>query len=413
MSSFYRVVEHTVNACHTREHVAATAHGDSDTPKLAVKQYIPLDNPNPQPGDVTIIGAHANGFPKELYEPLWDEVYQRSAQNGLRIRSIWIADVWNQGQSGVINERILGNDPSWSDHARDLMNLINQKQDSIPHPIVGIGHSMGGTQLSLLSLNHPRLLRSLVLIDPVIQAPNGSIPPAVASTPRRDIWPSREAAAERFRGSKFFQSWDPRVLDLWIKHGLRQAPTELYPSEGSEPDDRVTLMTSKHQELFMFLRPTYRGIPGEEYRDQDPVADEEYPGYPFYRPEPLQVFRRLPEVRPSTLYVFGDKSELSPLEQREAKMARTGTGVGGSGGAAAGRVKEVVLNCGHLVAMEKVQECAESITAFLGSEMARWRLEKEEFERFWNGKTRREQITIDEHWADSVKPLGPAGKVKL
>jgi hypothetical protein len=64
MSSFYRVVEHTVNACHTREHVAATAHGDSDTPKLAVKQYIPLDNPDPQPGDVTIIGAHANGFPK-------------------------------------------------------------------------------------------------------------------------------------------------------------------------------------------------------------------------------------------------------------------------------------------------------------------------------------------------------------
>lgn len=31
---------------------------------MAVKQYIPLDNPNPQPGDVTILGAHANGFPK-------------------------------------------------------------------------------------------------------------------------------------------------------------------------------------------------------------------------------------------------------------------------------------------------------------------------------------------------------------
>jgi hypothetical protein len=31
---------------------------------LAVKQYIPLDNPNPQPGDVTILAAHANGFPK-------------------------------------------------------------------------------------------------------------------------------------------------------------------------------------------------------------------------------------------------------------------------------------------------------------------------------------------------------------
>lgn len=32
--------------------------------RLAVKQYTPLENLSPQPGDVTIIGAHANGFPK-------------------------------------------------------------------------------------------------------------------------------------------------------------------------------------------------------------------------------------------------------------------------------------------------------------------------------------------------------------
>ncbi len=31
---------------------------------LAVKQYIPKSNPNPRPGDVTIIAAHANGFVK-------------------------------------------------------------------------------------------------------------------------------------------------------------------------------------------------------------------------------------------------------------------------------------------------------------------------------------------------------------
>jgi len=64
MASSFRVVEHTVTGCHTREYVAATANGDADTPRLAVKQYIPLDNPTPKPGDVTIIGAHANGFPK-------------------------------------------------------------------------------------------------------------------------------------------------------------------------------------------------------------------------------------------------------------------------------------------------------------------------------------------------------------
>lgn len=60
----YRVVEHTVDCSHTRQYLASTANGDHDIPKLAVKQYIPHDNTNPRPGDVTIVGAHANGFPK-------------------------------------------------------------------------------------------------------------------------------------------------------------------------------------------------------------------------------------------------------------------------------------------------------------------------------------------------------------
>lgn len=128
-STYFRKVHHTINCAHTREYIAATANGDLDQPKLAVVQYIPVDNPNPQPGDVTFIATHANGFPKvsirlassilswtnnvalqELYEPLWDEIHRRSAKNKIRIRSIWIADVWNQGDSGVINESILGND---------------------------------------------------------------------------------------------------------------------------------------------------------------------------------------------------------------------------------------------------------------------------------------------------------------
>jgi hypothetical protein len=33
-----------------------------------------------------------------------------SKSEGFRIRGIWMADVANQGQSGVINEGLLGND---------------------------------------------------------------------------------------------------------------------------------------------------------------------------------------------------------------------------------------------------------------------------------------------------------------
>ena len=47
-----------------REYPLATADGQEDTLHLAIKQYTPLDNLSPQKGDVTIIAAHANGFPK-------------------------------------------------------------------------------------------------------------------------------------------------------------------------------------------------------------------------------------------------------------------------------------------------------------------------------------------------------------
>jgi hypothetical protein len=110
MASRFKIVQHVVEGQHTREYAHATANDDSDIPRLAVKQYIPLDNLDPQPGDVTIIAAHANGVPKELYEPLWEDILERSQKHNFRIRGIWMADYWNHGESGILNEKITGND---------------------------------------------------------------------------------------------------------------------------------------------------------------------------------------------------------------------------------------------------------------------------------------------------------------
>jgi hypothetical protein len=145
--SGFKVVEHKIPAQHIREYSHATASSQEDQLFLHVKQYIPHSNPHPQPGDVTIIGAHANAFPKEIYEPLWDDLLAQSSSQGWRIRGIWMADVAHQGQSSILNEQLLGNEPSWFDHVRDLLYFINQKRDEMPRPIVGIGHSMGGNQL--------------------------------------------------------------------------------------------------------------------------------------------------------------------------------------------------------------------------------------------------------------------------
>ena len=263
-----------------------------------------------------------------------------------------------------------------------------------------------------MSFWHPRLFDSLVLLDPVIQIPNPSIATAMLSTRRRDVWQTRDEAESSFRRNKAFQAWDPRTLDLWIQHGLRDIPTELYPAEGSSSDNRVTLATSKHQELFNYLRPTYKPRNWETFNDVDPAQNTEYPGYLFYRPEPAQIFRRLPELRPNVQYVFGKHSGFSSPAREEEKMATTGAGIGGSGGCAAGRVRDVILDCGHLVAMEKVQESADAIAAFLGEELEEWSRKRREFQAHRAGTPRREQITIDEEWAEKVN-FDPAGSAKL
>jgi pimeloyl-ACP methyl ester carboxylesterase len=402
-SSLFRVVDHTVECQHVREYPGATLSGEDEVLHLAVKQYIPKDNPNPQPGDVTILGAHANGFPKELYEPLWEEILTRANADGFRIRSIWIADVAQQGHSGVLNEDLIGDDPSWNDHPRDLLHLINVMK--MPRPIVGIGHSMGGNHLCQVAYIHPRLMTTLILIDPVIQLiastpPESGPSPAQMSTFRRDVWLSREEAAASFKKSPFYKSWDPRVLDVWIKYGLRELPTPIHPEQdATAATKQVTLTCTKHQEVFTFLRPNKEayGVDGKPANRQTHPDINPLQGVlsPFYRPEPPQVFLRLPELRPSVFYVFGGKSDVGPAVAIRDKMVRTGVGAGGSGGAKEGRVKQVTFDdIGHLIAMEVPGRTADHIVPWLGSEVKRWKEQEAAFKKDWMRKSVHEKRTI-------------------
>lgn len=418
--SIFRVKEHTIPCQYVREYPGATLEDQEDDLVLHVKQYTPVDQSYSQPGAITIIGAHANGFPKELYEPLWDDLYRALRVQGQAIRSIWIADVAQQGMSGVLNEEKLGNDPSWLDHSRDLLHMINHFRKEISRPLVGIGHSMGGNQLVNMAYIHPRLLTSLVLIDPVIRSAvdaagdQFSTSQPQASTFRRDDWSSRAEAASSLKKSKFYQSWDPRVLDLWIKFGLRSLPTAIYPKandgfgRSENNDDPVTLTTTKHQEVFTFLRPNFDGrdatgkpiLNRRTHPDLDVRAADTYP---FYRPEAAAVFNDLPRLRPSALYIFGGQSALSTPDLRKQKMERTGTGLGGSGGAEAGRVKELIFeDVGHLIPMEAVGRCAAAAGEWLASDLKRWRGEEAEFKRDWDAKERRAKYTISEEWKKNI-----------
>ena len=239
------------------------------------------------------------------------------------------------------------------------------------------------------------------------------------STFRRDHWPSRQVATTLFKSSKFYQAWDPRVLEKWLEYGLRDLPTSLYPDPmiNNYSAKPVTLTTTKHQEVFSFYRPVY----SPRSTDENPKEREErlidldtsIPGvYHFYRPEMVHVYNNLPFLRPSVLFIFGGKSEVSPARRQKAIVGLTGTGLGGSGGAKAGRVKaEVFEDAGHLIAMEHVQRTADTIGSWFGTEMERWRENEKKQQALWDGKTIREKSTISDMWKEKIG--GPPRKPEL
>ena len=247
------------------------------------------------------------------------------------------------------------------------------------------------------------------MVDPIIQSDIGVHKVfARLSTNRRDTWPSRAAAASKFESNKFYQQWDPQVLQKWIHFGLRDLPSEQYPQipqVSDSGDVPVTLTTTTAQEVYLYLRAFYKDDrllqdDGNILQDFDPADVEEC--FALGRPEMLHLYRRLPEIKPSVLYIFGKTSEASPEVNRSSKMELTGTGPGGSGGVGRGRVQEAVLDCGHLVGFEKPGQCAETSVEFIDTELARWDSEERRRSERWNSMSRRERVDINDLWRDHL-----------
>ncbi|KAL6897022.1 Alpha/beta hydrolase family domain-containing protein [Trichoderma evansii] len=418
-SSVFDIQEHTIQASHIREYSRATANSQDDALLLHVKQYTPKHGGPPRNGDITIIGAHANGFPKEIYEPLYEEFLKELEKQGLRLRAIWIADAAHQGQSGILNAAKLGNDPSWLDYSRDIAHLINTIRP--PRPIIAMGHSFGANALTNVALMHPRLFTGFVMLDPVISRftapPKKQLPsspevyasPASLSVMRRDTWSSRDAARKAFLSKEFYRAWDPRVLDLFVQYGLHDDAVNKDAQSQSQPPVRLT--TTKHQEVFTFIRPLWPALDPSTNLITNPSLAPDHdlePGtpaaMPIYRPEGNNTAARLPHLRPPVLYIFGGQSNVSPPHLIQEKLDTTGVGVGGSGGVKAGRVKHVIYpDNGHLVPLEKPLLCAKAAAEWTKTEIDRWWEEEKAYEE-WTKKSLEEKSTIDDEMRRRIAP---------
>lgn len=296
--------------------------------------------------------------------------------------------------------------------------MVNHFRKEMPRPIVGMGHSFGANIMVNLALLHPRLLQHLVLMDAVltrsvVRGATVGFEPMRLSSVRRDVWASREEAEASFRRNKFYQTWDPRVLDAWIKYGIRETPTKLYPEPG-----KATLTTTKHMEVFTYYRPVAQayGKDGKRYLDPQKLPDIDdhlvrFPNLPFYRAEGNLTVYRLPALRPSVLWIYGGTSDISTPEAKQEKRDLTGVGAGGSGGVKAGRVEDVTVEgFGHLVPLEATTRCAELAATSIVPSIERWRQEEAEY-RAWAKKSDVEKQVISDEFRKWIGPLKPKEKL--
>lgn len=167
-----------------------------------------------QRGRTSLLLAHATGF----HARCWDQIIRR-----LDGRHIVAVDQRGHGRSG-------GSLPlHWSAFGADLAAFVGALD---LHDLVGLGHSMGGHALAEAAALAPARFVRLLLIDPVIVAPElyntpgtwtGRLEGQHPTAKRRKHWSSWQEMFERFTGRSPFDTWDRAVLQDYCRFGLLPA----------------------------------------------------------------------------------------------------------------------------------------------------------------------------------------------
>ncbi len=99
---------------------------------------------------------HANGYPPECYRPLLENLRKNYRVFGMKLRPLW----GNQRKEDF---------PDWKPYSQDLSRFLT---DIESQPVIGVGHSIGGTVTLRAAINNPQKFRALILLDPVLFVPS-------------------------------------------------------------------------------------------------------------------------------------------------------------------------------------------------------------------------------------------------
>ncbi|KAF8958109.1 Alpha/beta hydrolase family-domain-containing protein [Flammula alnicola] len=216
-----------------------------------VNRYVRKDlNAHNRTG-LTLSFQHANGFPKEIFEPTLAHLLSSPAAS--IIDEVWAWESIQHGDACLVNAASASGIFDWYDNGRDIANFLlhflPKVATNAPLPthlvrvspeetalrvksgfshrtFVAVGHSYGGCTSTLAASLYPNLFSSLYLIDPVIIKPHDHDKRlmrqdlAMGALNRRDTWSSREEALESFLKSPFFGAWDPASLNVYVECGI-------------------------------------------------------------------------------------------------------------------------------------------------------------------------------------------------
>ncbi|KAF7185911.1 Abhydrolase domain-containing protein mpaH [Pseudocercospora fuligena] len=395
MSPFV-IEEHVFEGQHIREYPAALANSQEDVIKLHAKSYTPHEVASGKAnGDLTVIAYHANAFQKEVYEPFFEQLYETlKEKHGVTLGGIWIADQAQQGTSAILNDEIIGNDPHWWDHSRDILCMVNAFRSKMRRPIMAVGHSMGGTQAVATAHYHPRLFESVVLIDPpmTMKASKNVHAMIKFSLSKKESFKSREEAEQSVRKNPFFKSWKPAVMERYIDTAFHDAPTVLVPEEGvTKPT------TTVHQDILTLARPNLDHVAVaspvdnmQRYTHPDVDNASPYTG-PLYNPHSRQAYTFLGSLRPAAQWILAKNSQIAPQDELEFRTNLTGSYAGGSGGVKAGNVESVTIRGGHFLPFTNPEGTAKEAADFLSRRLRVWREAEERFTRKMEGRSKKQR----------------------
>ncbi len=159
--------------------------------------------------------SHANGFNASTYRHFFDCLSPYSVQ---------VVEQFGHGEYAVA--------PRWQPLAQELIDNIERHGK---HPVIGIGHSLGGGVTLLAAEQRPDLFQHIILLDPPIFAPIkrrilellklinqfDKQTPAARTRVRRQFFDTKEEAYDYFKPKKLFQTFHPKSFENYIEYGLK------------------------------------------------------------------------------------------------------------------------------------------------------------------------------------------------